>query len=310
MRKWIALLALLTGVGYGRAATEETVRLANLDVVVWSSPAGKTSKQPVIIFSHGFHGSATQSRFLMEAFADAGYLVFAPNHKDAVVCGGEVTWKDKSMAPFKSPETWTEATYHDRAEDIVHLLSAIGSDNRFRSRADLSQVGLAGHSLGGYTVLGLAGAWPSWKVPGIKAVLALSPYSQPFVVRQTLGGLDAPVMYQGGTRDFGITPLLTKSQGAYDLSAKPKYLVDFEGATHFAWADIGRTAHDDIAVYSVAFMDHYVKGAPASFLLSATRPGVSELRYSSDLGNGTITPAASQPAGILPRLLQRLGSSR
>jgi hypothetical protein len=36
------------------------------------------------------------------------------------------------------------------------LASAIGTDHRFRSTADLSPFALAGHSLGGYTVLGLA----------------------------------------------------------------------------------------------------------------------------------------------------------
>ena len=40
------------------------------------------------------------------------------------------------------------------------------------------------------------------------ALLALSPYVQPFLVRGTPAGLGAPVMYHGGTLDFGITPAL------------------------------------------------------------------------------------------------------
>ena len=43
-----------------------------------------------------------------------------------------------------------------REDDIRRLVGAIGTDNRFRPRTDLSRVALAGHSLGGYTVLGLA----------------------------------------------------------------------------------------------------------------------------------------------------------
>ena len=150
----------------------------------------------------------------MEAFAADGYLVFAPNHRDATCNGGKGSWFGRAEIPFLDPGKWNESTYRDRADDIRRLLSVIGTDNRFRPRADLSRVALAGHSLGGYTVLGLAGAWPSWKLPGVKAVLALSPYSQPFLLHGTLAALSAPVMYQGGTRDFGTTPALQKTAAA------------------------------------------------------------------------------------------------
>src|SRR5262245_15676254 len=67
-------------------AQERTVVLGGREVVVWSPHGATTTKQPVIIFSHGFGGCATQSRFLTEALAERGYWVFAPNHKDAS-CG-------------------------------------------------------------------------------------------------------------------------------------------------------------------------------------------------------------------------------
>src|SRR5437879_824972 len=177
----------------------------------------------------------------MQAFAAAGYLVFAPNHADATCHGGHARWRDAPELPFRSPDDWNDSTYRDRADDIRRLIDVIRSDQRFRDRADLSRLGLAGHSLGGYTVLGLAGAWPSWKLGGVKAVLALSPYGQPFVRHKTLAQLSAPVMYQGGTWDFGITPSINKSMGAYEQSPAPKYYVGFTRATHFAWTNIGTT---------------------------------------------------------------------
>ena len=70
---------------------------------------------------------------------------------------------------------------------------------------DWDHFGLVVHSLGGYTVLALGGGWKSWKLSGVKAVLALSPYSAPFTVSHTLGDIHIPVMYQGGTLDAGIT---------------------------------------------------------------------------------------------------------
>jgi predicted dienelactone hydrolase len=165
-------MALLVCVTAARA-DEQTVKLGGLDVTVWSQDAGKAARQPVIIFSHGFHGCATQSRFLMEAFASSGYIVFAPNHGDAVCNNGKAHWYSRSKVPLRKPELWNDASYRDRADDIRGLIEAVRADARFRARVDWTRLGLAGHSLGGYTVLGLSGAWPSWKLPGVKAVLAL-----------------------------------------------------------------------------------------------------------------------------------------
>jgi hypothetical protein len=94
-----------------------------------------------------------------------------------------------------------------------------------------------------------------------------------------LGGLDAPVMYQGGTRDFGITPSLRKNSGAYAQSATPKYYVEFDKAGHFAWTNLSTTAHALIVAYSLVFMNHYVKGEPADPMLTHTQPEVA--RFSS-----------------------------
>ena len=220
----------------------------------------------------------------MEAFASDGYLVFGLNHLDATCNGAKGSWFSRAEIPFRDPGKWNESSYRDRADDIRRLVGAIGTDNRFRLRTDLSRVALAGHSLGGYTVLGLAGAWPNWKLTGVKAVLALSPYSQPFLLHGTLAALSAPVMYQGGTRDFGITPTLQKTSGAYEQSSEPKYFVEFDKAGHFAWADVGITAHEEIVAYSLAFMNHYVKGGSVKQSLTQKIPGVALIRYASELG--------------------------
>jgi alpha-beta hydrolase superfamily lysophospholipase len=260
-------------------ASEQEIALGGMKVSVWSFASASAERQPVVLFSHGFHGCATQSRFLIEAFAKAGYIVFAPNHRDASCGGGSASWLDRPVAPFRAPDTWTDAAYRDRADDLRRLRDAIASDERFRARVDLTRLALVGHSLGGYTVLGMAGAWPGWKLDGVKAVLALSPYSQPFIVHHTLGGLSAPVMYQGGTRDFGTTPAIEKTSGAYEASPAPKYLVEFDGAGHFAWTNLGIADRQSIVGYSVAFLDQYVKGVSTVDALTRKNADVSVLRY-------------------------------
>jgi predicted dienelactone hydrolase len=265
----------------------EQIEIAGLHVTVWS-PSSEAGKAPTLIFSHGFHGCATQSRFLMEAFASAGYLVLAPNHRDATCNNGTARWVERPTAPFGQPDTWNDTVYRDRADDIGKLVSALATDERFRARADLQRLGLVGHSLGGYTVLGLGGAWPSWKLDGVKAVLALSPYTNPFVVNKTLAHLAAPVMYQGGTWDYGVTPTVSRAGGSYDLSPAPKYFVEFTNAGHFVWTDLRAADHDGIVAYGIAFLDRYVKGAPAEPALTRTTPEVARLRYSADGAEGDL----------------------
>jgi predicted dienelactone hydrolase len=138
-------------------------------------------------------------------------------------------------------------------------------------------VALAGHSLGGYTVLGLAGAWPSWKIDGIKAVLALSPYCSPYLKNGKLDAINVPVMYQGGTKDIGITPFVKRNGGAYDVTNGQVYFVEFNDAGHFAWTDLKADFQESITFYSLAFLDKHVKGN-SKVELTKKRADVTDLR--------------------------------
>ena len=191
----LLIAMLLTGLAAPGHAGERSADIAGLAVSIWSPDAALRGPLPLLVFSHGFHGCATQSRFLMQAFAAAGYLVVAPNHRDATCDGHFARLFSAPEGPFRRPDLWTDATYRDRADDIIDLLSALRSDSSYAASVDWTRIGLVGHSLGGYTVLGLGGAWPAWRLPGIRAVLALSPYALPFVIRHDLSGLSAPVMY-------------------------------------------------------------------------------------------------------------------
>jgi predicted dienelactone hydrolase len=262
----------------GPSKVGTTVNLAGLKVSVWR-PAKATlpasGRAPLVIFSHGFHGISTQSTFLTSALAENGYLVLAPNHKDSIVARPGADWRPE--VGFGKPGQWSEKTYRDRADDIIALVKALKTEQPWPEMIDWSRFALAGHSLGGYTVLGLAGGWPSWKLPEVRAVLALSPYCSPYTQQHSLAALGMPVMYQGGTRDIGITPFVKHGGGAYDQTASPAYFVDFEKAGHFAWTDLVTDHQANIKYYSLAFLNKYLKG-DATADPTHTQPGVAELR--------------------------------
>jgi len=257
----------------------EEMAIAGLRVNVWR-PAGEVRGAALlVIFSHGFHGGSTQSTFLMKTLADDGYLVVAPNHKDALHSGDRSEFSFLPEVGFGKPDDWTVETYRDRATDIQALFEALKDDQKWAGKIDWDKVALAGHSLGGYTVLGLSGGWPNWKPEGvtIRAVLALSPYCSPFIKKETLRKIDVPVMYQGGTRDLGITPFVRRDGGAFDLTAAPVYYIEFDKATHLAWTDLKSDYQKSINYYSLSFLNKHLKRGNVTEI-TRKLPDVSELR--------------------------------
>lgn len=244
------------------------------NVEIWLPPEFQSSekKWPVIIFSHGFGGCAKQSKFLTSYLADQGYIVLAPDHADANCerIGGNGAGsrlqamrsgnRGRPEKPFRTPEAWTDKTEGDRRDDVLFALSSMLDDRQYKNYVDLDHVGLMGHSLGGYTVLGLAGAWPSWKDKRFKAVLAMSPYIQPYLLNGGLRKVGVPVMYQGGTKDDPITPLV-RGKG-YKQAQVPKYYIELDGANHFAWTELEKGYQDIIQRTALAFFDKYLKDKP------------------------------------------------
>lgn len=246
--------------------------IAGLSVTYWLPPVvpgdGAVTK-PLVIFSHGFHGCAGQSVFLTKAMAEAGYIVMAPEHADSS-CWTGADGIAKPEERFADYAAWTDRTHANRAADIKGLYDALKADAKWSKLIDWNNVAFAGHSLGGYTVLGLAGAWKGWKMEGIKAVLALSPYAGPFIDHGDLGNIGVPVMYQGGTRDFGVTPALRKKGGAFEKTPSPAWFVEFINAGHFSWTNREESTHsaevqDRIVKYSLWFLDHTLKDARVPF---------------------------------------------
>lgn len=173
------------------------------------------------------------------------------------------------MNVFK-PETWDESSFADRRDDVEQLIAQLLASTEFQPIIDAEKIGAAGHSLGGYTVVAMAGAWPSWTDSRIRAVLALSPYVMPFQMKRTLANVRVPLMYQGGTLDVGITPFLVGEKGAYAGANPPAYLLVLKDAAHLAWANCGtqRTTASCISEntnvrlivdYGIAFFDRYLK---------------------------------------------------
>lgn len=278
----VTLLSALPCFGEPLKTASARLRMDGRQVMIWY-PTEVKRALPLVLFSHGYRGANIQSRSLMRSIAAAGYLVIAPNHNDSAVwLGGE--GKASFQASFDDPESWTDATYRDRYEDILAVYRSIPNEPKVAQLYDNGPVILIGHSLGGYTTLGMAGARPAWasEIAPV-GVIALSPFSAPYLGSGALQDLKVPVMYQGGTRDY-LTAGVARPGGAYDQTPTDRYFINFEGAGHTAWTDLSSDFQPQIAQYVIAFCDRYAKQSGP--VLTKKLPGVKELRHSNSAGAG------------------------
>jgi predicted dienelactone hydrolase len=99
---------------------------------------------PLVLLSHGTGGSAIQMAWLGTALARAGFIAVAVDHP-----GNN---SDGKMTPEGMALWW------ERATDLSQVLDMMLADGVFGKQIDQARVGAAGYSLGGYTVMELAGA--------------------------------------------------------------------------------------------------------------------------------------------------------
>jgi predicted dienelactone hydrolase len=247
-----------------------------------------SGRHPLIVFSHGFLGAGDQIIFLTESLARAGYVVAAPNHADSG-SGSEPI----EIPNFIDARVWDDKKFVDRKEDlsalIDHLLDGKDAAAFLRDHIDERAIGVAGHSLGGYIALGMAGARPAWRDERIRAALILSPYALPYVDGTLLGQVRVPIMLQGGTRDWALTPFLP---AVYEKLQVPKYFLVLNDASHLEWTNLislGRSTRDCvrsgsgrwITAYSIAFFDTYLRGQERSALLAKPNPQLYSYEYSA-----------------------------
>ena len=106
--------------------------------------AAVPAKFPVVMLSHGTGGSALQLAWLGTVLARHGYIAVGVNHPG-----------NNALEPYTAEGF---VLWWERATDISDALDALLSDATFGPHVDEGRIGAAGFSIGGYTVLELAGA--------------------------------------------------------------------------------------------------------------------------------------------------------
>lgn len=234
-----------------------------------------TTRYPVLLFSHGYGGSPLSNDYIyaLTVFASFGYVVAAPFHTDAKFSDLNLDYIDDLFYLLTHLENFV-AMQALRPLALSATIDLLLAQPQWRDRVDSMQIGAFGASMGGESVMLMAGAGltasigQSWTQitndTRLKAAVGYVPYfGQPGLPAFGRGahGLDGVTLSYlaiSGTSDTSA-PLAQALEGVARL-AGPRELVALFGVKH--GFDVAST--DDIFTWSVTYLDAEVRRDPAA----------------------------------------------
>lgn len=294
-------------------------------VAVEAAPLAATGPYPMLVFSHGYSGSGISSVFFTEALAARGWIVVAPDHHDrhsaARIRSGQLDsfdrkglWQHAQEIAVSGPEDRDKYLY--RLDEMRVVIDRMLGMEVFRDVIDGNRIAVGGHSLGGFTALGLCGPIKERHDSRIKAVLLFSTGAGGYLyTKDELAAVRIPSMLLMGEREKyqsrGDQTMLQLEEKIYREVAPPKYLLEIKRASHFSFNNcftdnpgtrlVSGTEEqfEVIRRYSIAFLDTYVAGKKDSDQI-LEQGDVLLTRYIREPAPGVPKPAPVAPATAKP----------
>ncbi|MGK7941948.1 MAG: alpha/beta hydrolase [Crocosphaera sp.] len=270
-------------------------------VDIYRPKTWREGKTPVVIISHGLSSQPEEFSKRAEHLASYGYFVALPQH-----IGSDIQQKDDFLIGL-SRQIFLVEEFVDRPLDISHTLDELERRNntQFQGRLDLDNVGLFGHSFGGYTVLALAGATPDFehlekdcninlgkmntalllqcralnieqkdydfRDKRIKAVYALNPVNASIFGTEGLAKIKIPTFIGAGNYD-PATPFVFEQVRSFPwLTTENHYLLLQEGQAHVDFSEVDGGLSDlidtvdDLTLPSPELLDDYTNSTMLAF---------------------------------------------
>ncbi len=244
-------------------------------------PKEGTRPLPIIIFSHGLGGSRENYEYLGQHWAGCGYVSVHLQHLGS----DDGVWKNAAGA--ERMEALRKATLNlantaNRPKDVsfaLDQLTALNNDaaSPLKGRFDLKNIGMSGHSYGGFTTMAIAGQEfgpAQWADPRVKAAIQMSaPVARPATRAYAYSGITKPVFHMTGTLDdspIGDTKADERRIPFDHINAAETCLLTFKDGDHMVFAGAprrigGPNALDAefqklICASSTAFWDAWLRG--------------------------------------------------
>jgi dienelactone hydrolase len=234
-----------------------------------AAPARSSGPFPLNVFGHGFNVTPAIYARLLQAWAQAGYVVAAP-----------VFPLTNKNAPGGANESDIVNQPRDMSFVITQMLAASALTHGILSRlVDPHAIAVSGQSDGGETAL--ATAYDSYYVDHrVGAAVILSgaelPSSGLYFPRPS-----PPLLASQGTAD--VTNLPANTYAFFHAAPAPKFLLRLLGAPHLGPYTDEQPQLSVVERTTVAFLDRYLKhlpGARARLWSAGDVPGVAALSTS------------------------------
>jgi predicted dienelactone hydrolase len=214
---------------------------------------------PVIVISHGAAEDRTSFTYLAKHLASYGFAVAVVEHP-----GNDSERFGQYFAGLAGPPEPVELL--NQPMEVTQVLDRLQQMEGLQGQLNLQQVGVIGHSLGGYAALTLAGATINSQLDRdcrnnqflnisilvqcratelppltyslqdkrVKAVIAVNPVTSTILGQSGLSQIQIPLMLVAGSADI-VTPVVPEQIRPFTwLTTANKYLVLIENATHFS----------------------------------------------------------------------------
>ncbi|MBD2654955.1 alpha/beta hydrolase [Synechocystis sp. FACHB-383] len=243
---------------------EDKNRNRKFYALVYQPNQWRQPKTPVVVISHGLSSNPEYFQDKARHLASYGFFVIAPQHP-----GSDETYKNEFEQGYYADVSDVNE-FINRPLDISFTLDELEKRNQteFDGKLDLENVGLYGHSYGGYTVLALAGATPApnfqqleqdcnkdlsrlntalllecralnlerqsqdFRDERVKAVIAANPVNASIFGQEGMGKIQIPIAIGAGSYD-PATPFIFEQIRSFPWLTTPhRYLFLEEGQTH------------------------------------------------------------------------------
>lgn len=237
--------------------------------------ANATARYPVLAFSHGYGGSPISNDYIaaLSWFASYGFVVVGPFHGDPRFSNLKIDDLADAEAVLSHLSDFV-ALQALRPLSMSAALDLVLAHPQWRDHVDETQIGGFGASMGGETLMLMAGAglttslgfdWTQVTVDRrLKAAVGYIPFfGEPFLPafgrnQQGMDSVTMPYLAISGTADT-TAPLVVTEQGITRLKGT-RELVKLVGVKH----GLDEESINDIFTWSLMFLDAEVRGNPTA----------------------------------------------